>query len=180
MVGEKFYPRVRPLMVLLAVSVGFAVGSFWLWQDAVAIGEILGAPSLGRVLGLVASVGLGVGGIGILLFGLPFLQRYLRRRPSLELREDRLVLTMGLGKVHEFPWEDIAEVRATRLAGRLGLGWVTVHLAAGQRSLGRDISVPHLFLDRDVEEVAEAMQPFIAPSRRRGQARQGGIRRHQE
>ena len=75
-----------------------------------------------------------------LLLGLPLLQKFIRRKPSLDLGTDSLKLTLGLGRTHEFLWEEVARAESHNLKGRLGLGWVTLQsmlLASTLASLRR-------------------------------------------
>ncbi len=162
MIGAKFYPRT-----LLAL--GLLAGAWSLWGLAWWVGRQAGDV---RVVQLAAVLVQGLAIISAIIFVLPVLQRYLRRRPTLEVREEGLVVTLGVGNSHQIPWESIAEVRAAKLAGPLGFAWITVLLQERHRTLGRDVFVPQLFLDKGVDEVAAAIEPLI-PDKGKG----GGQRR---
>ena len=133
-------------------------GLFWIWQNSYPLLQQQGLPLLGRILGIGSSILLGIAVIALLVTGLPLLQKYIRRKPSLHLDRDSLKLTLGLGKTHEFLWEEVVRAESHTLKGRLGLGWVTLQLRSSPRSIGRELSIPHIYLDTDTELVAHAIQ----------------------
>lgn len=162
MIGAKFYPRALLALGLLAGAWGFSGLAWWVGRQAGDVG----------VVRLVAVVLQGLGLVAGMIFVLPLLQRYLRRRPTLEVREEGLVVTLGVGGSQQLSWEAIEGVRAARLTGPLGLGSVRVLLRERHRSLGREVFVPQLFLDKGVDEVAAAIEPMIP-----GHGKRGGERR---
>ena len=170
MIGAKFYPRTLTLLGLLTGSMTLMWGGALLLRNVVAVSEALGVPALGWVLGIAAGLVAAMAGIAAIVFIMPLLHQYLRQRPTLELREEGLVFVVGLGKAREIPWEDVAEVRAKKLAGRLGLGGVIINLVKEQRSLGKELFIPHLFLDQDVYDVAAAIEPLV-PTRQKERGR---------
>lgn len=169
----KFYPRISLLVVLVAICLLITSVLFWTWQNAYPLLEQQGMPLVGRIIGLCSSVLLGIAVIALLITGLPLLQKFIRRKPSLDLGTDSLKLTLGLGRTHEFLWEEVARAESHTLKGRLGLGWVTLQLRSGPRSIGRELSIPHIYLDTEVEVVAKAIQSHLEQPRRR-QTRNSG------
>ena len=91
----------------------------------------------------------------------------MRRKPSLDLDANAIKLTLGLGRTHEFSWEEVARAEAHSLKGRMGLGWVTLHLRSSPRSIGRELSIPHIYLDADMEVVAEAIESRLPQQNKR-------------
>ena len=154
----KFYPKTSLLLSLSSICLITTSGLFWIWQNSYPLLQQQGLPLLGRILGIGSSILLGLAVIALLVTGLPLLQKYIRRKPSLHLDRDSLKLTLGLGKTHEFLWEEVVRAESHTLKGRLGLGWVTLQLRSSPRSIGRELSIPHIYLDTDTELVAQAIQ----------------------
>ena len=158
----KFYPKTSLLLSLSSICLIATSGLFWIWQNSYPLLQQQGLPLLGRILGIGSSILLGLAVIALLVTGLPLLQKYIRRKPSLHLDRDSLKLTLGLGKTHEFLWEEVVRADSHTLKGRLGLGWVTLQLRSSPRSIGRELSIPHIYLDTDTELVAQAIQSRLA------------------
>ena len=156
--NTKFYPRISLLLSLSAICLLATAGLFWIWQNSYPLLEEQGMPLIGRIIGLSSSVLLGLSVIASLITVLPILQKFVRRKPSLHLDADALKLTLGLGRTHEFSWEDVARAEAHSIRGRMGLGWVTIQLRSSPRSIGRELSIPHIYLDADIEVVTKAIE----------------------
>jgi len=162
--NTKFYPRTLLLLSLTAICLLITSGLFWIWQNSYPLLEQQGMPVLGRIIGICSSVLLGISVIILLITGLPLLQKFIRRKASLDMDRNSLKLTLGLGKTHEFLWEEITGAVPKTLKGRLGLGWVTLQLRSSPRSIGRELSIPHIYLDADVDIVAHAIQSYLKQS----------------
>ena len=163
----KFYPRISLLLSLSAICLLATAGLFWIWRNSYPLLEQQGMPLMGRIIGLSSSILLGLSVIASLITVLPILQKFLRRKPSLQLDANALKLTLGLGRTHEFSWEEVARAEAHSLKGRMGLGWVTLHLRSSPRSIGRELSIPHIYLDADMEVVAEAIESRLPQQNKR-------------
>ena len=164
---SRYYPQTIPLLGLLAAAALLVVGGSWAWQVLDAAAGEGGATSLSIALRVGAFLLRAGGVLAFIFFLLPLVQRYLRRRPTLEIHPEGLVLTMGLGRVHELSWDGIAEVRAHKLRGLLRWGWVSLALKERHRFLGREAFVPQLYLDQGVDEVAAALEPHVGGGGRR-------------
>jgi hypothetical protein len=126
----------------------------------------MGLPGLHWVVALVSGLLGGIGGISAIVFVMPLLHRYLRRRPTLELNNDGLIFVLGFGKAQHIAWDTVKEVKAKRLNGLLGLGGVVINLEQAHRSLGTELFIPHLFLDKDVDYVASAIASEVPKGKR--------------
>lgn len=162
MIGAKFYPRTLLALGLLAGAWSLSGLAWWVGRSTGGVWVVQLAVVLVQSLAIVSTI----------IFVLPLLQRYLRRRPTLEVWEEGLVVTLGVGRPQQIPWESIAEVRASKLKGPLGFAWVSVLLRERHRTLGSDVFVPQLFLDKSVDEVAAAIELLIP-----GKGQGGGQRR---
>ena len=161
----EFYPRTSLLLSVSAILLIATSGLFWAWQNSYPLLQQQGMPVLGRIIGLGSSILLGIIVIALLITGLPLLQKFVRRKPSLHLDNNSLELTLGLGRTHEFLWEEIVRAESHTIKGRWGLGWVTLQLRSSPRSIGRELSIPHIYLDSDVEVVAQAIQSHLEQPR---------------
>ena len=161
----KFYPRISLLLSLSAIGLLLTIGLSWTWQNSYPLLEQQGMPVIGRIIGLCSSLLLGLSVIASLITVLPILQKFVRRKPTLHLDTNTLKLTLGLGRTHEFVWEDVARAEAHSIKGRMGLGWVTLQLRSSPRSIGRELSIPHIYLDADIEVVAEAIEAHLAAAK---------------
>ncbi len=160
--GTKLYPRTRSLLPRLLSALGVWIAIWWLARHAGEAAEALGAPGLEGVVRFGSTLALAVVGLIAAILSFPLLQRYVRRRPTLETREEGLVVALGLGKPQGISWESVAEVRAHRMAGPLKLAWLTVVLKERHRSFGKDVFIPGFFLDRDVDKVVALLEPLVA------------------
>lgn len=163
--GTKIYPRLaRPLTLLLG-ALAVMLATWWLGRHAGGVADALGAPGLAGLVKLLALVALGLAALTAAIFSFPLLQRYLRRRPTLEVREEGLVVALGLGNPQGIAWESITGVRAHHMAGPLKLTWLIVAFQGPNRLGGRDVFIPRFFLDRGVEQVVALLEPLIAQKR---------------
>ena len=114
---------------------------------------------LGRLVGILGVLLLVVAIPATLTLLPPLLQGLLRRSATLELVEDGVVLALGVvDKKRKVSWSDVSSVSCVRLKPPLALGWVTIVFTRPRQPLGRELSLPDLYLDRGVEEVAGVMQ----------------------
>lgn len=141
-------------------------GGAWVLRNSTTISENLGLSTFHWVVALVSGLLGGIGGISAIVFVMPLLHRYVRRRPTLELNDDGLIFVLGFGKAQHIAWDTVADVKAKRLNGPLGLGGVVINLEPEHRSLGKELFIPHVFLDKDVDYVASAIAAEV-PKRKR-------------
>lgn len=149
-----YHPRVGRLALLNAVGLtlmmlGLALGHLGLEQLSgmwVFLARLLGMLLL--VVAIPATMTLVP----------PLLQGLLRRVATLELVEDGLVLALGFDRKRKVSWSDVSSVSSVRLKPPLALGWVTIVFTRHRQPLGRELSLPDLYLDRGVEDVAGVMQ----------------------
>jgi hypothetical protein len=164
--GAKFYPRSLILSNLLIGALTLLWGGAWVVRNSAAVSENMGLPTFHWVFALISGLLGGIGGISAVVFVMPLLHRYLRRRPTLELNDDGLIFVLGLGKAQHIAWGTIAGVKAKKLNGPLGLGGVVINLEQEHRSFGKELFIPHLFLDKDVDYVASAIDAQVPKGRR--------------
>ncbi len=145
-----YHPRVGRLVVLNAVGIALEVAGLWLTNQG-ATSPVAPLRPLGLVLLVVA--------IPMMLSLLPpLLQGVVRRSATVEVREDGMVLALGFDQKRKVSWSDVSSVACVRLKRPLAVGWVTIGFTRPRQAWGREVSLPDLYLDRGVEEVAGAMQ----------------------
>ena len=170
MPGTKFYPRSLILSNLLIGALILLWGGAWVLRNSATISENIGLPTFHWALALISGLLGGIGGISAIVFVMPLLHRYLRRRPTLEINEEGLIFVLGFGKAQHIASGAIADVKAKRLNGPLGLGGVVIYLEREHRSLGKELFIPHLYLDKDVDYVASAIDAQVP---KRSKAKKG-------
>ena len=145
-----YHPRVGRLAVLNAVGIALEVAGLWLANQGAA-SAVAPLRPVGLVLLVVA--------IPMMLSLLPpLLQGVVRRTATLEVLEDGMVLALGFDRKRKVSWSEVTSVASVRLKRPLAVGWVTIGFIRPRQALGQEVSLPDLYLDRGVEEVAGAMQ----------------------
>ena len=158
MFAVAFYPKLGRVVLLNAVAVVMvAVGLYLFHLDSPTAAALPGAGLAVVFLRLLGFITLMLATLAVLLVAPPFLQGVVRRSATLELLDDGFVLAVGLDQRRKVSWSDTSWVQSVRLKPPLQVGWVTIAFAQPRRGLGRELSVPDLYLDRRVEEVVEAM-----------------------
>jgi len=149
-----YHPRVGRLALLNAAGMTLLMLGLGLGNLAM---EQVSAPwvFLARLLGILLLV---VAIPAIMTLSPPLLQGLLRRSATLELVEDGVVLAPGFDRKRKVSWSDVSSVASVRLKPPLAVGWVTIVFTRPRQPLGRELSLPDLYLDRGVEEVAGVMQ----------------------
>ena len=168
-----YHPRVKRLALLLIAGGILVVLGLWLGTPG---GQETGGVTLGilpRLLGMALVL---VGTVAVLTMIPPLLQGLLRRSATLELMDDGILLAVGLDQMRKVSWSDISSVKSVSLKSPFAMGWLNIVFVQPRQRLGRELSLPDLYLDQEVDAVAETMNerlerwryPFSRPQGQEG------------